>query len=82
MFKIEEIVRATRGTIIGKGEGEVSGVSTDSRTVSADELFVALKGERFNGHDFVQAAAGRGVRFFLVEHGWAAGTALLQLPTL
>ncbi len=74
MFKLEEIVRATRGTVIGKGEGEIRGISTDSRTVSADQLFIALKGERFNGHDFIQAAAGRGARFFLVEAGFHPDT--------
>ena len=74
MFTIAEIARATHGRITGKNDGMVSGVSTDSRTVSAEELFVALKGERFDGHDFIPAAAGRGVRFFLVEDGSPAGS--------
>lgn len=40
----------------GRLEGEdglVKGVSIDSRTASADKLFVALKGDRFDGHDFI-----------------------------
>jgi UDP-N-acetylmuramoyl-tripeptide--D-alanyl-D-alanine ligase len=74
MFTAAEIVRATHGKLAGKADGMVSGVSTDSRTVTAEELFVALKGERFDGHDFIPVAAGRGVRFFLVEEGWRAGS--------
>ena len=38
----------------------VRGVSTDSRTVAAGDLFVALRGERFDGHRFLDEAARRG----------------------
>jgi UDP-N-acetylmuramoyl-tripeptide--D-alanyl-D-alanine ligase len=37
-----------------------SGVSTDSRTVESGELYVALVGDRFDGHDFVVDALARG----------------------
>ncbi|HLO25720.1 MAG TPA: UDP-N-acetylmuramoyl-tripeptide--D-alanyl-D-alanine ligase [Geobacteraceae bacterium] len=70
MFTVEEIARATGGEIIGAGGGEVAGVSTDSRTVGNTELFVPLRGERFDGHDFIGAAVSRGVRVFLVEKEW------------
>ena len=46
---------------------EITGVSIDSRTVSAGELFVALRGDRFDGHDFVAAAVRRGAWGALVE---------------
>src|SRR3989338_8435766 len=39
---------------------EVCGISTDSRRAATGHLFVALKGERFNGHDFLDEAAQRG----------------------
>lgn len=38
----------------------LSGVTTDSRTVTSGDLFVALKGERFDGHEFVAAARTKG----------------------
>jgi UDP-N-acetylmuramoyl-tripeptide--D-alanyl-D-alanine ligase len=47
------------GQLVGRDAG-FSGVSTDSRTINADELFVALSGPRFNGEDYVAAAAARG----------------------
>ena len=43
------------------------GVSTDSRTTAAGALFVAVRGPRFDGHDFVGAAATRGAAAALVE---------------
>lgn len=47
-------------------------VSTDSRSTSKDDLFVALKGERFDGHSFVSDLIGRGVRGFVVERTFSA----------
>ncbi|ABQ28122.1 UDP-N-acetylmuramoyl-tripeptide--D-alanyl-D-alanine ligase [Geotalea uraniireducens] len=73
MFTIDEIIEATGGTRIGSGNDAVSGVSTDSRQVAAGELFVALKGERFDGHDYLEAAVARGVRAFLVAADRLAG---------
>ena len=40
-------------------DASFDGVSTDSRQVSHGDLFVALKGERFDGHDFVDQALER-----------------------
>lgn len=73
MFTLEEIIRATGGSKIGVGELRVAGVTTDSRTATAGDLFVALSGERFDGHDFVANAAEHGVRVFLLNREWAAG---------
>jgi len=47
------------GRLTGLDAG-FSGVSTDSRTINAGELFIALSGPRFNGEDYVAAAAARG----------------------
>ena len=45
-------------------------VSTDSRTITKDELFVALKGDHFDGHNFIFALIRQGVRGFVVERGF------------
>jgi len=57
---------------VGKAGASATDVSTDSRTVAPGQLFVALRGERFDGHDFVVPAAERGVRMFLVDSAWQA----------
>ncbi len=53
-----EAAAATGGSIAANWH--VSGVSIDSRTVKAGELFIALQGPRYDGHDFVTTALARG----------------------
>jgi UDP-N-acetylmuramoyl-tripeptide--D-alanyl-D-alanine ligase len=56
------------GKILGRVERmEIKGVSIDSRTIKAGELFVAIKGDRFDGHDFVPDAIKRGAWGAIVE---------------
>ena len=50
------------------GDVEFTAVSTDSRRMECGALFVALKGERFDGHAFIAQAAGAGAAAVLVEH--------------
>jgi UDP-N-acetylmuramoyl-tripeptide--D-alanyl-D-alanine ligase len=51
----------------GEAAVEFSGVSTDSRTLQPGALFVALAGERFDGHDHLDQAAARGARGAVVS---------------
>lgn len=51
----------------GWGEIRLAGVSTDSRTIRPGELFVALRGENFDGRDFVRSAFDRGASAAVVE---------------
>ena len=69
-FSLNALLRATRGGLRGPvldSALEVRGVSTDSRSVGPGELFVALHGERFDGHDHLEAVAARGAVIALVE---------------
>src|SRR5438874_6910496 len=61
------------GAWLSSGEGTVviNKVSTDSRTIKPGELFVALRGENFEGHDFVEAAAKAAATGALVDLNWA-----------
>ena len=50
-------------------EGEaIAGVTTDSRAVQPGELFVALRGDRFDGHQFVETALNQGAIAAVVDH--------------
>jgi UDP-N-acetylmuramoyl-tripeptide--D-alanyl-D-alanine ligase len=51
----------------GDGDTLVDRISTDSRTIKPDELFVALRGEHFNAHDFLQQVAERGAAGAIVS---------------
>jgi UDP-N-acetylmuramoyl-tripeptide--D-alanyl-D-alanine ligase len=61
------------GASLSSGDGTVviNKVSTDSRTIKPGELFVALRGENFEGHDFVEASAKAGGTGALVDLKWA-----------
>ena len=55
MFSLKEIVRATGGALVTKSRGtRIKGISIDSRTVKKGELFIAIKGPYFDGHDFIK----------------------------
>jgi UDP-N-acetylmuramoyl-tripeptide--D-alanyl-D-alanine ligase len=57
ILSIEEVLKATRGKLLqGEGNTFFQGISTDSRTVTEGELFIALKGSRFDGHHYVLEA--------------------------
>jgi UDP-N-acetylmuramoyl-tripeptide--D-alanyl-D-alanine ligase len=64
---LEEIVRAAGGATLYGNQREFTGLSIDSRTIKDGELFVALRGERFDGHDFLSEALARGAGA-LVDH--------------
>ncbi|WP_417266564.1 UDP-N-acetylmuramoyl-tripeptide--D-alanyl-D-alanine ligase [Brumimicrobium sp.] len=46
---------------------ECSGVSTDTRNITEDVLFIALKGDRFNGNEYAQQAIDKGAKYAIVD---------------
>ncbi len=58
---VDEIVEATGGKVLCNKQEAVSGFSIDSRKTGQGELFVALRGARFDGHDFVPDALRNGI---------------------
>ncbi len=66
-FKLEEIIRAANGVLLdGDLERTVSGITIDSRKLKSGDLFLAIKGERFDGHSFVAEAASSGAAAVIV----------------
>ena len=67
---LEHIADCCHGTYIGTGEQrgfEVTGVVIDSRKVEAGNLFVAIKGERVDGHTFIDAVYEQGAAAVVSE---------------
>ena len=58
---------------------EIDNISTDSRKISPNTVFIALKGERFDGHDFVPKVIAGGCPFVVVDHLIAGVSAEKQL---
>src|SRR5690554_819438 len=46
---------------------ECSGVSTDTRNITEDVLFIALKGDHFNGNEYAQQAIDKGAKYAIVD---------------
>ena len=66
MMSLSEAAAVLRGRVSGS-DTRFSGVSTDSRTLHPGELFVALRGERFDGHGFLKQAAAAKAAAALVD---------------
>ena len=68
LMTVSELARAVAAREThGDGRIAFSSVSTDTRTLAPGALFVALRGERFDGHEYVAAARERGAVVALVE---------------
>src|SRR5574338_420645 len=68
---VGDIVTATGGRLEqGSSEQAIAGVSIDSRTIGSGELFIAIRGDRFDGHEFIAAAMARGALGAMVETRW------------
>jgi UDP-N-acetylmuramoyl-tripeptide--D-alanyl-D-alanine ligase len=82
MFSLREAAALIPdATVVGDDTATFERVSTDSRTAGPGDLFVALKGERFDAHDFLPDVAQRGIAAALltrVPDGWTLPA--LQVP--
>lgn len=67
ILTVEEILQATRGKLLQGNENTFQGISTDSRTVLEGELFIALKGARFDGHYYALEALKKNAGGLLID---------------
>src|SRR4029077_5822423 len=70
---LSQIAQLAGGSLSSRdGTVVVDKVSTDSRTIKRGELFVALRGENFDGHNFIDAVATNGAAGAIVDFNWKA----------
>lgn len=79
IYTAKEIADITNGVLIGENI-DVSGVSTDTRTIEKGDLFIAIKGERFDGNDYIKQAADNGAAAAVCE--LKPGTVKVQIPVI
>jgi len=70
MMSAAEAAALMNGRLSGS-EARFTAVSTDSRNIGRGELFVALRGERFDGHEFLAGAAARGAAAAVIDRNYA-----------
>ena len=85
-FRIEHLKSVCAGQYLSRGaagatEQIADGVSIDSRSILPGQVFVALAGERFDGHKFVAEVAAAGAAAILVQHD-VPGAAELPVPVI
>jgi len=69
-----QIIEAVRGELLyGDSEDSFAGIAIDSRTISKGDLFVAIKGQNYDGHDFIANAVENGAAGLLISKSELAG---------
>ncbi|MBP1763087.1 MAG: UDP-N-acetylmuramoylalanyl-D-glutamyl-2,6-diaminopimelate/D-alanyl-D-alanyl ligase [Firmicutes bacterium] len=67
-FTLQDVLMATNAVLAGPAiQTSFFGVSTDTRTLRPGDLFIALSGDRFDGHRFLQQAAAAGAAALLIS---------------
>ena len=74
MFRVEDYASDTNTQLVGDRSVVVSRVSTDSRDINKGDLYVALKGPNFDGHDFVLEAFEKGAVACMVSGDYSEFT--------
>jgi UDP-N-acetylmuramoyl-tripeptide--D-alanyl-D-alanine ligase len=77
-MRLSELERPLQGRLLG-GDREFTRVSTDSRSLQAGELFVALTGDNFDGHDYLAQVAASGAVAALVSQAQEIDLPQLQV---
>ena len=83
LWTVSEVVAATGGRPEGLSDGPLSAVSIDSREVMSEALFVAIKGDTHDGHDFVAKAFDQVASAAMVSEAFHAahgGNNLIVVP--
>lgn len=78
-MRLSEAAAVTHGALHGR-DAPFTGVAIDSRETRSDDLFVAIRGGRRDGHDFVGQAGARGAAGALVSSGGAGALAHIRVP--
>lgn len=66
-FSLQEVLAATGGTASGNSNVTFCGISTDTRTIQPGNLFIALSGENFDGHSYLDSAVAKGATGVVVS---------------
>jgi UDP-N-acetylmuramoyl-tripeptide--D-alanyl-D-alanine ligase len=68
MLRVHELLKATQGRLIrGDKDSLALGISIDSRTINPGEAFIAIKGNNFDGHDYIYEAIKKGAGTVIVQ---------------
>ncbi len=83
-FRLSDVLTGTGGRVRGELANDTvfPELERNSRNVAPNDLFIAIRGENFDGHDFVHAAAAAGARAAIVSESWATEHGDAPLPLI
>lgn len=80
-MKLSDIIKILKTQAVLEGsDAKFANLNTDTRNLSAGDLYIALRGDNFNGHDFVQMAEKLGASGALVDHKIFANLPQIIVP--
>ena len=82
LWTSKDLVAAMAGRPIGNLPEGISGISIDSRSVSAGDAFFAIKGDRVDGHDFAGVAVANGAGLVVVAEGKLPALGRVSAPMI
>jgi hypothetical protein len=82
LWTAQEMIEAMDGRPVGAVPDGVTGISIDSRTVGEGDAFFAIKGERFDGHDFASVAVANGASLLVVSESKLPALGRLTAPMI
>jgi len=82
LWDIDALMAAVDGRPVGVMPEGITGISIDSRTLKEGEGFFAIKGDQFDGHDFLAAAMRAGAAVAIVDESKLVSLGSLKLPLI
>ena len=82
LWETDAILAATNGRPVGNMPKGITGISIDTRTLKKGEAFFAIKGDQFDGHDFLPAALRAGAAFAVVDENRLVSMGGLKIPLI
>jgi len=82
-WTVKEILQATEGRLLrGRFDQKILGISIDSRGIAPQEAFVAIRGHRFDGHDFLDEAIKHGASCLIISRDVPSLSSTATLPVI
>ncbi|WP_157015875.1 UDP-N-acetylmuramoylalanyl-D-glutamyl-2,6-diaminopimelate--D-alanyl-D-alanine ligase [Mesorhizobium xinjiangense] len=82
LWTSQTMTTAMGGRPVGRLPEGVSGISIDSRSLQPGDAFFAIKGDRFDGHDFATAASAAGASLLVIAEGMLPALGRLATPMI
>ncbi len=82
MFTIQELILAAGAEVVKRGTySAAGGISTDSRTLAPGDAFIAVKGDNFDGHSFIEDAVEKGAACIIRSRSFVERSGCLRTTT-